>query len=200
MRPSAKARTNRHRRLRLARELRQGRLEPLSQRIQQWLGLRLADGPAFVRRSTANRFFDSIQLADPLQHLPCHRRTMRLLQIEEVTPHVRPARRVLDTNILIELIESRIGIGLQRSAKLFQMLRRMLNDSGQERAIDQGMFRQLSAVTSSQMLSCATRIRGMLLCRKSLHWALWVQVGQVHEPAKYFIRISGGNEWRDFVF
>jgi hypothetical protein len=51
---------------------------------------------------------------------------MRLLQIVEVTPHVRPARRVLDANICIELIESRVGIGLQRPAKLFQMLRRVL--------------------------------------------------------------------------
>ena len=61
-------------------------------------------------------FFDSIQRADPLQRFPRHRRTMRLLQIIEVTPHVRPTRRVLDANIFIELIESRIGIRLQRTA------------------------------------------------------------------------------------
>jgi hypothetical protein len=67
--------------------------------------LRLADGSAFLRRATANRFFDSIQRADPLQRLPRHRRTVRLFQIVEVTPHVRPARRVLDANLFIELIE-----------------------------------------------------------------------------------------------
>ena len=89
------------------------------------LGLCLADGSAFVRRSTANRFFDSIQRADPLQRLPRYRRTVRLFQIVEVTPHVRPARCVLNATIFIELIESRIGIRLQRAAKLFQMLRGM---------------------------------------------------------------------------
>ena len=78
-----------------------------------------------VRRSTANRFFDSIQRADPLQRLPCHRRTVRLFQIVKMTPHVRPARRWFDATIFIELIESRIGIGLQRTAKPFQMLRGM---------------------------------------------------------------------------
>jgi hypothetical protein len=50
---------------------------------------------------------------------------MGLFQIVEVTPHMRPARGRLNAAILVELIEARIGIRLQRTAKLFQMLRWM---------------------------------------------------------------------------
>jgi hypothetical protein len=88
--------------------------------------LRLADGSAFVGRSAANRFFDSVQRTDPLQRFPRHRRTVRLFQIVEVAPHVRPAGRLFDATIFIELIESCIGVRLQPTAKLLQMLRRML--------------------------------------------------------------------------
>ena len=42
--PAGKRVANRHRRLPLARQLRQGRFQPLSQRINEWLGLRLAHG------------------------------------------------------------------------------------------------------------------------------------------------------------
>jgi hypothetical protein len=88
--------------------------------------LRLAPSAALVRRLAADLFFDAVQRADPLQRFARYRRTVRLLQIVEVTPHVRPARGLLDATIFIELIESRIGIRLQRAAKLFQMLRGML--------------------------------------------------------------------------
>ena len=44
-----------------------------------------------------------------------------MLQIEELAPHMRPARRLLDAAIFVELIESGVGIGLQRAAKLLQM-------------------------------------------------------------------------------
>ena len=50
---------------------------------------------------------------------------MRLFQIVEVAPHMRPARGRLNAAIFVELIEARIGIGLQRATKLFQMLRGM---------------------------------------------------------------------------
>jgi hypothetical protein len=46
------------------------RFEPLVQRIEQRLGLRLAYGTAFVSRFAASRVFDSIQRADPLQRFP----------------------------------------------------------------------------------------------------------------------------------
>ena len=71
-------------------------------------------------------FFDAIQRADPLQRLPRHRRSVRLFQIVELAPHVRPARGLMNAAIFVELIEARVGIGLQRAAKLLQMLRGML--------------------------------------------------------------------------
>jgi hypothetical protein len=45
----------------------------------------------------------------------------RLIQIVQVAPHMRPARRLLNATVLIEPIESSVGIGLQRAAKLLQM-------------------------------------------------------------------------------
>jgi len=45
---------------------------------------------------------------------------MRLLEIVEVSSHVSPARR-LHATVLVELIESCIGIGLKYAAKLLQM-------------------------------------------------------------------------------
>lgn len=96
------------------------------QRVEQRFRLRLAHGTAFVRRLTANLFFDSIQRPDPHQRFPRHRVSVRLFQIVELAPHMRPTRGLLDTPIFVELIESRIGIGLQRATKRFQMLRGML--------------------------------------------------------------------------
>jgi hypothetical protein len=50
-------------------------------------------------------------------------RTMRLLQVVELAPDMRPARDFLNAPILfIELVESGIGICLQRSPKRAQML------------------------------------------------------------------------------
>ena len=46
---------------------------------------------------------------------------MRLFQIVELAPHVRPAGGLLDAPIFIELIEACVGIGLQRALKLLQM-------------------------------------------------------------------------------
>jgi hypothetical protein len=39
---------------------------------------------------------------------------------------MRPARGLLDAAVFVELIESRVGISLQRATKRFQMLRGML--------------------------------------------------------------------------
>jgi hypothetical protein len=56
---------------------------------------------------------------DSFQSLTGHRRCVRFLQIVELAPHVRPTGDFLDAAILfIELIESGVGIGLQRAPKL----------------------------------------------------------------------------------
>ena len=85
------------------------------------LGARRGAGPEACRGSV----FDPIQRSDSFQCLVRYRRSMGLFQIVEVTPHMRPARGRLNAAILVELIEARIGIRLQRTAKLFQMLRWM---------------------------------------------------------------------------
>ena len=45
--------------------------------------------------------------------------------IPELAPHVRPAGSFPDAVIFIELIESCVGIGLQRATEVSQMLLRM---------------------------------------------------------------------------
>jgi len=67
------------------------------------------------------------RITDPYQRFSRHRRRMRLFQIVELAPHMRPARSLLNAAIFVELIESRVGIGLQRATKLLQMLRGMLD-------------------------------------------------------------------------
>jgi hypothetical protein len=92
--------------------------QPLSQRVEQRLGLLLADFAALVRRLATDLFFDAVQFADPLQRFPRHRGSVRLLQIVRLAPHVRPACGLLDAAVFVELIGSCIGIGLQRATKL----------------------------------------------------------------------------------
>src|SRR5260370_980772 len=123
--PARQRVANRRGGLRLPRELREDLFEPLSQRIEQRLGLLLADLAALFRRTAANLFFDAIQRTDPLQRFPRYRRSVRLLQIVKLAPHMRPARGLMNEAIYVELIESRVGIGLQRAAKLAKMPLRM---------------------------------------------------------------------------
>ena len=72
---------------------------------------------------TADLLLNGIQGCDSFQSLTGKRRGVRLLQVVELAPDVRPAGNFLDAAILfIELIESGVGIGLQRTAKPAQML------------------------------------------------------------------------------
>src|ERR1700680_889623 len=43
---------------------------------------------------------------------------MCLLQIVKLAPYMRPAPRFLDTPVFVELIESSVGVSLQRATKL----------------------------------------------------------------------------------
>jgi len=71
--------------------------------------------------AAANLALDSVELADTLDGFAGDRRRVRLLQVVELAPPVRPAGYFLDAALGIELVESRIGVGLQGSAKLPQM-------------------------------------------------------------------------------
>src|SRR5262249_18941747 len=51
---------------------------------------------------------------------------MRLIEIVELTPNVRSARRLYDAACFIEFVESCVTIGLQDARKVLQVSRRML--------------------------------------------------------------------------
>ena len=65
-----------------------------------WMIALLAHATAFVRWFAANRFFDAVQCPDPFQRFPRHRRRVRLFQIVEVAPHMRPTGGMLDAAVL----------------------------------------------------------------------------------------------------
>ena len=76
-----------------------------------------------VGRPSANLSLDRIQSCDSLQRLTSDGRGVSLLQVVELAPHVRPTGDFLNPAIFfIELVESGIGIGLQRTPKRTQML------------------------------------------------------------------------------
>jgi hypothetical protein len=50
-----------------------------------------------------------------------------LLQVEELFSHMRPTRRLLYAALFVDAVESGVGIGLQRAAKLAQMFFGMLS-------------------------------------------------------------------------
>src|ERR1019366_9336228 len=77
----------------------------------------------FVRGSAADLFLNGIQSCDSFQSLAGDGRCVRLLQIVELAPDVRPTGDLLNAAILfIELVESSVGVGLQRAPKRAQML------------------------------------------------------------------------------
>ena len=72
---------------------------------------------------TADLLLNGIQGCDSFQSLTGNRRCVCFLQVVELAPDVRPTGDFLDSAILfIELIESGVGIGLERAPKLAQML------------------------------------------------------------------------------
>ena len=78
---------------------------------------------SLVGRPSANLALDRIQSCDSLQRLTGDRRGVSLLQVVELAPHVRPTGDFPNPAIFfIELIESGIGISLQRTLKRTQML------------------------------------------------------------------------------
>jgi hypothetical protein len=52
---------------------------------------------------------------------------MQLLQVIELAPHMSPTRHFLNAAAHVELVETGICIGLERSAELAKMLRWMLS-------------------------------------------------------------------------
>src|ERR1019366_5744571 len=70
------------------RQLAQAFFQPLPQRFEQRFGPCLADLLPLVRRAPSDLSFDGIQCPDALQSLGCQRRSVRLLQVVELAPHM----------------------------------------------------------------------------------------------------------------
>ncbi len=80
-----------------------------------------------IRWPAPDLALDGIQPPDPFQCFFGDGRSMRLMKIEELSPHVCPARGLLDQALLIKFFEAGIAICLKRSPEVFQMLPRMFS-------------------------------------------------------------------------
>ena len=83
------------------------------QAVQQRHGLGVSYRKAFLRQFAANLVLDAVERADAFERFGGKGRSLRLVHVEELAPHMRPARRLLDTAVSVERVESAIGIGLQ---------------------------------------------------------------------------------------
>jgi hypothetical protein len=81
---------------------------------------------SLVRWPASNLAFDGVQLPNAPQGFASKRRGMGYLQVVKLPTHMRPTGRFLYPSTLIKMMESGIGIGLQRSAEAAQMFSRML--------------------------------------------------------------------------
>ena len=88
-------------------------LQPVVQAGPQRRSAGLSCQLTLKRRLAPNLGLNPIQDANSPECLRRNRRSVRLVQIEELTPHMRPARRLLDRPVGIQRIEAAIGISLQ---------------------------------------------------------------------------------------
>jgi len=64
-------------------------------------------------------------LPDPRNRLGRQRRRMRLMNIEKLPAHVRPAGGLRDESLVVNAVESGVAVGLQCAAETAQVLVRM---------------------------------------------------------------------------
>src|SRR5690606_18631366 len=78
---------------------------------------------------TADLLFDRIQLADAIERLERERRLRGLMDVVELSPHVRPARRFFDRMLRIIVVEQPVEaggpVGLQHALEGLQARARM---------------------------------------------------------------------------
>ena len=122
-RPARERVADRDRQRRLRRHLRQGRLEPSLDVLEQRPGACLAHRAPLLGRPAADRLLDLVELADSRQRLGRHRRAVRLVDLVELAPHVRPAGRLPDpfVLVLVEPIEPGVAVGLQDAGERLQV-------------------------------------------------------------------------------
>src|SRR6516165_5672976 len=83
------------------RELPQSLFEPLLQRFQQWFAALVANRTPFLGGTSADLFLDGIQSREPFQRFFCHRRFVRLVQIEKWSTRMRHTHGLVHSSTLL---------------------------------------------------------------------------------------------------
>src|SRR5487761_282824 len=96
-------------------------LHPFAQLIEQRPGPRLPNTQPDVNWLPADLVFDYIKSADPCQRFGGGRRSMRQMDVVELAPGMRPTSRLIYM-VAVEMMKSRISVGLQGSGEVLQML------------------------------------------------------------------------------
>src|SRR6185503_17193347 len=99
---------------------------PLAQLIEQRPGPRLANTQPDINRLAADLVFDRIESADPGQCIGSGWRSMRQVDVVELAPGMCPAGCLIYM-VAVEMMEASIGIGLQSSSEVLQVLPRMFS-------------------------------------------------------------------------
>src|SRR5580658_8883553 len=92
------------------------------QRLKQGTSPYLANLLSLVGGPPTDIVLNRIQSCDPFQSFSSQRRGVGLFEVIELAANVRPASHLLNPIIFIELIETCVGICLQRTLKRPQML------------------------------------------------------------------------------
>src|SRR5260370_9272896 len=100
-------------------------LEPEVHGLDQWGGAGVAHTAGCVRRASSDLLLDRIEKRDAFDGFGCDRRLVRLHQVEELAPDMRHARSFLYQAVFIELVEARVGVGLEDATEVCQVPLRM---------------------------------------------------------------------------
>jgi hypothetical protein len=95
--------------------------EPRLHRIEDRLGLGLADGLPCWRREAPDIALDGVEGADAHERLGRDRRRARRLDVEELSSHMRPAERERDRAAFGKRLVGAIAIDLEDSGEAGQM-------------------------------------------------------------------------------
>jgi hypothetical protein len=114
------------RQLALGRDPRQGGFEPGLELLEQWPGSVGAPHVADLGRAAAQPVLDLVERRDALQRGGGKRRAGGGVEVEELAPHMRPARHLAHSVLPIELVEPGIAVGLQDAVEAGEMAQRVL--------------------------------------------------------------------------
>ena len=99
-------------------ELPQGFFHPTSYVVEQRLGARLTNFASYLGRLAANIFFDAVQSADASDGFGGNGRCMDYVNVVELAPGMSPTGDLVNVAAVVEMMKSRVGIGLQRALEV----------------------------------------------------------------------------------